>query len=216
LEQEGANFEHLVNQIWGDWSLLRIQLQWMRESRCWDNVCKVQFGNLKGWWGWKKMGRSVGGLWKESVWEWELLFEESDLLDEESGRRICVELGDNKPMECRRKLRGGWLVMELNLVVVKFDSVLSPSCLCCSCLWSCRGRDWSWRKGRVRREDEKALRVLVMGLWLCLSICFPLTALAKCSMVKYVFSPYFCEFWLVVSTIFLLYFSPLCFRRLFL
>jgi hypothetical protein len=26
------------------------------------------------------------------------------------------------------------LVMELNLVVVKFDSVLSPSCLCCSCL----------------------------------------------------------------------------------
>jgi hypothetical protein len=63
-----------------------------------------------------------------------VLFEESDLLDEESGRRICVELGDSKPMECQRKLRGGWLVMELNLVVVKFDSVLSPSCLCCSCL----------------------------------------------------------------------------------
>jgi hypothetical protein len=59
-----------------------------------------------------------------------VLFEESDLLDEGSGRRICDELGDSKTMECRRKLRGGWLVMELNWVVVKFDSALSPSCLC--------------------------------------------------------------------------------------
>jgi hypothetical protein len=58
-----------------------------------------------------------------------VLFEESDELDEESGRRICDELGYSKTMECRRKLRGGWLVMELNLVVVKFGSVLSPSCL---------------------------------------------------------------------------------------
>ena len=56
-----------------------------------------------------------------------MLFEGSDELDVESGRRRYVELGDNKTMVCQRKLRGEWLVMEVNLVVVQLDYVLSPS-----------------------------------------------------------------------------------------
>lgn len=82
-----------------------------------------------------------------------MLFEERYELDEENGRGRYVELGDNKTMVCRRKLRGEWLVMEVNLVVVQLDYVLSPSwsrelclCLCCSCfvlLWNEKGK---WRK----------------------------------------------------------------------
>jgi len=58
-------------------------------------------------------------------------------------------------MVCQRKLRGEWLVMEVNLVVEQLDYVLSPSwwtwspelclCLCCSCfvlLWN----EKKWRK----------------------------------------------------------------------